>query len=348
MIGSMRIFVSQKVMITFLIVICSAAAIHLCVMFIHSTLQFRAEESGVSFTQTLKPSVGIGVVSEENIEHAIREGYRLFDSAETYVGHHKRLGRAIMKSGVPRSDFFLISKLGIEHLVESASQSDTALSCQFSLSKILNDLQTSYLDLLLIHWPGKSKKCKCKKMGNVNVRKCNAKCRKISSSEWPRRREWLWSAMEKEVEKGRVKFLGISNFNSEQISHLFSIAKIFPAFNQIERHPLWHDENLARFCMRKNITIMAYRPLSANKFTTFREDNRIKNMCLKYGKTLSQLAIRWSIQTGVTVVTSSKSKDHIRENLEVFDFIITKDDMEYLNRLPQIGRTNDHGQDEVN
>lgn len=340
MIGSMHIFLSKKVKITFLLAICSAIAIHLYVIFIHSTPQFRTEESGFSFTQTLnlKPSVGLGIVSEENIEHAIREGYRLFDSAETYSGHHERLGRAIMKSEVPRSDFFLISKLGIGHLLESASQSDTALSCQFALSKILHDLQTNYLDLLLIHWPGKSKKS----------RKCNAKCRKISSSDWPRRREWLWSAMEKEVEKGRVKFLGISNFNSEQISHLFSIAKIFPAFNQIERHPLWHDENLARFCIRNNISIMAYRPLNAVKFTAFREDNRIKNMCLKYGKTLSQLAIRWSIQTGVTVVTSSKSKDHIRENLEVFDFIITKDDMEYLNGLPQIGRTNDQGQDEVN
>jgi len=71
-------------------------------------------------------------------------------------------------------------------------------------------------------------------------------------------------------------------------------------------------------------------------------------MCLKYGKTLSQLSIRWSIQRGVTVVTSSSSKNHIEENLEVFDFLITKDDMEYLNGLPQIGRTNDQGQDEVN
>ena len=99
--------------------------------------------------------------------------------------------------------------------------------------------------------------------------------------------------------------------------------------------------------MQNNVSVMAYRPLTGNKLALRKVKHDIMRMCQKYEKTLPQLAIRWSIQLGVSVIMSSKSKDHLRENFEVHDFSITEKDMEYLNTLPQIGRSNDQGQDDV-
>ena len=284
------------------------------------------------------PLVGGGAMTQRSVEDAIKIGFRLFDSAEMYGEHHKILGNALKKSGIQRSRFYLISKLKIEHLTEAQHQISVTKRCADSVTNILKDLETDYIDLLLIHWPGKGR----------SFKNCKGRCKIMKRSEWPERREWLWKAMENEVFRGRVRNLGVSNFNIKHIEHLISHAKIQPLVNQIERHLLWQDTTLERYCRDRGIHLVAYKPLGGKSTIAALQNNmKLLNLNRKYNKTLSQIALRWSTQRGIPVITSSTSRIHLQENFGTNDFIISDEDMAFLDNLPQLGRTNYQGQDDV-
>lgn len=284
------------------------------------------------------PLVGGGAMTQRSVEDAIKIGFRLFDSAEMYGEHHKFIGNAVKASGINRSHFYLISKLKLEHLTEAQHQVSVTKRCADSVTTILRDLGTDYVDLLLMHWPGKGR----------SFKNCKGRCKSMKQTEWRVRREWLWKAMENEVLRGRVRNLGVSNFNTRHIEHLISHAKIQPLVNQIEWHLLWHDTTLEGYCRDRGIHIVAYRPLGGKStIAELRNNMELLSLNRKYNKTLSQIALRWSTQRGIPVITSSSSRTHLQENFDTNYFFISDEDMAFLDTLPQLGRTNYQGQDDV-
>ncbi|CAL6340106.1 unnamed protein product [Bathycoccus prasinos] len=284
------------------------------------------------------PLLGVGSTSGESLKYSIEVGYRMFDSAEMYGDHHKVLGGALINSRIPRHKYFVVTKLKLEHLTEAQDQEEAKRNCSTSVTNILNDLGIAYIDILLIHWPGKNK----------NSKSCNIKCKKLTPVEWSRRRSWLWRAMEKEVERGRVKYIGVSNFNIRQLEELNTFASILPTVNQIERHLLWREDELVQYCRKQGIAVMAYRPLGGRSTLKVLKANvQLQKMCEKYSKSLSQVALRWSFQNNIPTIVSSNTAGHILENYQVLDFQLSQTDMDILNNLPQKGRTNDQGQENV-
>ena len=167
-----------------------------------------------------------------------------------------------------------------------------------ALEKSLMRLGMEYVDLYLIHWPSNGKRIE------------------------------TWKAFQDMQEKGLVKSIGVSNFTVDHLQELMDKGNIVPAVNQIEFNPYVYQKDIADFCNKNNITIEAYTPLArAKKFN----DQDIKNLSKKYGKTLAQIFLRWSIQHEAVVIPKSKSKERIIENSQIFDFELTEDDMHILN-----------------
>jgi diketogulonate reductase-like aldo/keto reductase len=171
-----------------------------------------------------------------------------------------------------------------------------------AFEKSLELLETDYIDLYLIHWPVK------------NV---------YNDS---------WRIMEEYYKKGKIRAIGVSNFHKNHLEDLLSIAEIVPAVNQIEAHPHLTQQPLIEYCNNKGIAIEAWSPLGGGQLLS---DPAIKAIADKYGKTVAQLIIRWHIQRNTIVIPKSVHKDRIISNSEVFDFVISLEDMEAINSMNQ-------------
>uniref|UniRef100_UPI004055EDF0 aldo/keto reductase n=1 Tax=Agathobacter sp. TaxID=2021311 RepID=UPI004055EDF0 len=251
------------------------------------------------------PLVGFGVYRLESqeemttaISHALKNGYTLFDTAQMYK-NEAELGNALKAANAKREELFLVSK------VDNGNQwyDSTKKSFMESLEK----LQTDYLDLLLIHWPGKNKE------------------RTLST----------WKAMEELYEAGKIKSIGVSNFEIHHLEHLIANSKIKPMVNQIEHTPYTHDEDLLAYCKEEQIQIMAWAPLLRGNM-----GNPIfLELAEKYQCTTAQLILRWNIQQGITVIPKSKNPSRIAENIDIFKFEILEEDMKTLSSLNRNHRT---------
>lgn len=244
------------------------------------------------------PQLGYGVyqVTQEECERcvldALEVGYRSLDTAQSYY-NEEQVGSAIVKSGVPREDIFFTTKVWIEHYgYEQAKR---------SVLKSMEKLQTSYLDLILLHQP---------------------------FADY----YGAYRALEELYEEGKVRAIGVSNFYPDRLVDIASFAKIKPMVNQVETHP-FHQQRTAKEYMDKyQVQIEAWAPFGEGRGGLF-ENPVLAEIGKKYGKTTAQVMLRWHLQRGVVVIPKSTHKERMKENFEVFDFTLAQEDMEAINGL---------------
>ena len=222
---------------------------------------------------------------------ALRGGCRLIDTANAYV-NEKAVGRAMKKSGVPREDIFLETKLWPSFY----EQKD-------AVYKTLARLDTDYIDLLLIHQPA----------GNYRAG---------------------YRLMEQAYKEGKVKAIGLSNLNTEQIQEILSICEIKPSILQTEVHPYSQEKELKAFLKKEGIAIQAWYPLGHGDKALI-EEPLFAELGKKYGKSSAQIILRWHIQEGTVVIPGSKNPEHIRDNFDLFDFSLTREEMEQIAAMDQ-------------
>lgn len=289
-----------------------------------------AEIPTITFSNGYKmPMLGLGTYKSQNreaakaIKEAIDLGYRHIDTATIY-DNEKEIGEAIREKiedgTVTREDLFITTKLWNN----SHKEELVVPACKESLAKLGLD----YIDLYLVHWPFAFKEgadlMPMDKSGNL-----------IGSDV-----DYLetWRGMEECVRQGLTRSIGISNFNSEQISRLLKSAKIKPVNNQIEININVNQEKLADFCKKHNITVTGYSPLGQPGNTYVTSGNKLDNpvvlnIAKKYNKTPAQVALRYVFQHEAAPIPKSVTKSRIKENMEFFDFTLTSDEVSAIRKL---------------
>ncbi|WP_018661879.1 aldo/keto reductase [Heyndrickxia acidiproducens] len=245
------------------------------------------------------PQLGLGVYlvkdKEElktSVKTALEVGYRHVDTAMIY-GNETFVGEAIKESGVDRKEIFITSKLwNYDHGYE-----ETKAAFQASLDR----LGTDYLDLYLIHWPS---------------------AHYIES----------WKAMEELYKAGKIKAIGVSNFQIHHLEDLMAHTEIMPMINQIETHPEFPQNELHDFMKQHNILHEAWGPLGQGKRDLLSQPVLVE-LAKKYNKTPAQVVLRWHVERGEVVIPKSVTPSRIKENSEIFDFSLTQDDMEKIATL---------------
>jgi diketogulonate reductase-like aldo/keto reductase len=243
------------------------------------------------------PVIGLGVfknpggeTTRNAVSYALKAGYRHIDTAKIYA-NEEDVGKAIAESGIPREEIFITTKLW-----NSDQGYEPALkACEESLNK----LGLEYIDLYLMHWP----------MEKLRLES--------------------WKAMEKLLQDGKCRAIGVSNFMSRHIEELLGNCEVVPAVNQIELSPYnyLYRKAVVNLCLEKNILIEAYSPLTKGRKLN---DPKLVKLANKYGKSTAQILIRWVLEKGFIAIPKSVKENRIKENVDVFDFSITEDDMKYL------------------
>lgn len=256
-------------------------------------------------------SVGLGVykISDEDmtkvVNAAIDAGYRAFDTAYFY-DNETSLGRALKDSGVDREDLFITTKLwndyqGYEKTFEY-------------FNKSIENLQTDYLDLFLIHWP------------------CEADGLFLET----------YKAMEELYEQGKVKAIGVCNFNVHHLEKLMAQSSIKPMVNQVEVHPYFNQQELQEFCDRHDIKVTAWMPLMRNRGLL--DDPVIVKIAEKYHKTPAQVVLRWHLAHNRIIIPKSQTPKRIQENIDILDFnleLTEVAEIDALNRNARQGKNPD-------
>ena len=227
------------------------------------------------------------------VKTALELGYNHIDTAWMYA-NQKEIGEALREIGAVREELFITSKVWHTHLKydQVHSQSDECLA----------DLQTDYLDLLLIHHPGD---------GSVPM-------------------EETLSAFNEIHDAGKAKSIGISNFSIEQVDQARAISQAPISTNQVEYHAHSQHEDLLQHCQALQIPLTAHRPLAVGKIIG---DPVLRGIGGKHGKTAAQVALRWLLQKGLIVIPKASSAPHLRENLDLFAWELTSEEMETINNL---------------
>lgn len=256
------------------------------------------------------PLIGLGTwqMSQEEAEnmvtHALKNGYNHIDTARTY-GNEEGVGRGIKASGIEREDFFLTTKVsGFSKTYEEAKQ---------DIEDSLVALDTPYIDLVIVHAPRPWDKMDGDAIDNYYYEE----------------NQQVWKAMEEAYESGRVKAIGVSNFEIDDLKNLFDMTTVKPMLNQIKYHIGYRDEELVQFCQENDMIVEAYSPIGTGKLL---DNEHIKKVADKYGKSTAQIAIRYAYQKGLVVLPKSVHENYIDENAKI-DFELSIADMDYLNRL---------------
>lgn len=250
------------------------------------------------------PWLGLGVFKVEEgpelvnaVKTAIKHGYRSIDTAAIY-GNEEGVGNGIQEglkeAGISREDLFVTSKVWNEDL----GYESTLAAYETSLKKLGLD----YLDLYLIHWPveGKYKDA--------------------------------WRALETLYKEGRVKAIGVSNFQVHHLEDLMKDAEIKPVINQVELHPRLTQKELKAFCQDNNIQLEAWSPLMQGQLL----DNEVlKEIAAKHNKSVAQVIVRWDLQNGIMTIPKSTKEHRIVENVDLFDFELTQEELEVIDGLNQ-------------
>jgi len=245
-----------------------------------------------------------GVEAEHAVQAALKAGYRLIDTAAFY-GNEQEIGNALQKSDVDRKELFVTSKVWNTDRGYEKTKA--------SFAKTMDDLKLDYLDLFLIHWPANRKQ-----FGDQATR-INAE---------------TWKALEELYDEGKIRAIGLSNFMPHHIEELMKTAKTKPMVDQIEFHPGWAQIETAAYCQKNDIVVEAWSPLGRREVL----DNRVLGAIAdQYGKSVSQLCIRWVLQHGLLPLPKAQNPAHIVDNMKVFDFMINDEDMKTIDALKNIG-----------
>ena len=255
------------------------------------------------------PVIGFGTYKSTDqagiqpVIDALASGYRLIDTASKYE-NEAAVGKAIRISGVSREEIIVTTKMWRENL--GYDQTKTAFN------ESLNKLGLDYIDLYLIHWPANAKNYQ-------NWQKANAD---------------TWRAMEELQAAGKIKSIGVSNFWQEHLEALFQTANVIPAINQIEFHPGYWQPELTEFCKKQGIVVESWSPLARGK--VFGND-LLEKIAIKHHKSVSQVCLRWVLQHNVVVIPKATTPQRIEENINLFDFELSDEEMQQINNLPEMG-----------
>jgi 2,5-diketo-D-gluconate reductase A len=247
------------------------------------------------------PILGFGVYQvpdptecERSVLAALDAGYRSLDTAAAYQ-NEEAVGKAIKKSGIDRKELFVTTKLWVSHTgYEKTKQ---------GFEQSLNKLGLDYLDLYLIHQP----------FGDVHG---------------------SWRAMEELYESGKIRAIGVSNFQPDRVMDMIVFNKVVPAVNQIETHPFHQQIETQQFLKENNIQQESWGPFAEGRNGLF-TNGLLAGIGKKYNKSVAQVVLRWMIQRDLVVIPKSVTKERIVQNFDVFDFELANDDMEQIKTLDQ-------------
>ena len=274
---------------------------------VNNNISFNMEEKYVTLNNGIKmPIIGLGTwtlsneVAEEAVYTAIKNGYRLIDTAQYYgneVGVGNAVRKAINERLIKREDIFITSKI-----YASTNHSK-------AIDTTLENLNLEYVDLLLIHEPGFDDK-------------------------------GLYQTMEKYYEEGKIKALGISNYyTKESVEEVLSYAKVVPTIIQNENHIYYQNNDLQEYVKKYGIVIESWYPFGGRGHTDENYNNEvIVKLSKKYNKTPAQIILRWHLQSGYIAIPGSKNPDHIKENINIFDFELSEEDMKEIYNINQMRR----------
>lgn len=246
------------------------------------------------------PSVGLGVFRAENGDEAknsviygIKAGYRHIDTAQAY-GNEESVGDALKVCGVKREEIFVTTKVSTKNI--------HAKNTKACVLESLEKLGLEYADLILIHWPvGDYKAC--------------------------------WSDLEDLYNEGKIKAIGVSNFQIHHLKDLEITQKIAPMVNQIEINPQFPNSEVVKYCADNNIVVQGWSPLGGGRVNTLIPNEKLIEIGKKYNKSTAQVMVRWSLQNGIVVLPKSVKEERIISNFDVYDFELTAEDMAVIATL---------------
>ena len=239
------------------------------------------------------PQIGFGVFQVEDgpqtvdaVRTALEDGYRHIDTASVY-GNEASVGKAIAESDVDRADLFVTTKLWNDDIRKHRTKD--------AFQESLDRLGLDYVDLYLIHWPAEG---------------------------W----QEAWAAMQELYAQGRMRAIGVSNFERNHLTELLEQTDVLPAVDQVESSPTFPNQDLIDFCHGKDIAVEAWSPLGGTGGNLL-TDQRLLDIGEKYGKSSAQVVLRWDLQRGVIVIPGSSNPAHIEEDTQLYHFALTEEDM---------------------
>lgn len=246
----------------------------------------------------IMPIIGLGTYSltgdvcVKSVSAALAQGYRLIDSASIYY-NEESVGKAVKNSGIPRDEIFITTKLYPNQYANAES----------AINEALNKLGVGYIDLMLLHHPGRY---------DVEA----------------------YKAMEKALKDGKIRSIGLSCYYIKELTEFLPKVTIMPALVQNEIHPYYQDTDATDFIQKKGIIVQGWYPLGGRGYTKELLGNKVLNeIGAKYGKTAAQVILRWNLQRNVIVIPGSSNPSHMKENMDIFDFELTSEDMENISKL---------------
>lgn len=244
------------------------------------------------------PIVGIGTYSllgdvcVDSVATALQSGYRMIDTAYMY-NNEESVGDGIRKSGVPREDIFVITKLYPNQYSDAEN----------AINMALEKLDIDYIDMMLLHHPGTND-------------------------------VYAYKAIEQAITDGKVKSVGLSNYYIEELQSFLPQVNIKPALVQNEIHPYYQEQDVVPFIQNLGIVVQAWYPLGGRGYVEkMLADPIINEIAAVHGKSPAQIILRWDLQRGIVVIPGSSNPAHIRENIDIFDFELTDDEMKQINAL---------------
>lgn len=248
------------------------------------------------------PIVGFGVFQIEDLAQceqcvldALNVGYRLIDTAQAYY-NEEAVGNALQKTNVSREEIFLTTKVWVTEFGYEKAKA--------SVLESLKKLKTDYLDLVLIH------QCLSDYYG-------------------------AYRALEDLYAEGKIRAIGISNFSAERMADIATFNKVVPAVNQVETHLFWQQHNLNKWMKKYNIQHEAWGPLAQHRIGDVIGNPIVKEIAKKHSKTATQVALRYTVQRGIVIIPKTTSKERMKENIDIFDFTLTSDDMDKLKSIDE-------------
>lgn len=245
------------------------------------------------------PMLGLGVFQvpdlkecEQCVYDALMTGYRLIDTAAAYM-NEEAVGRAIKRSGIPRKEIFVTSKLWVSDFgYEKAKR---------GIQRSLDNLDIEYIDLYLLHQ---------------------------SMSDY----YGAWRALEEFYKAGKLRAIGVSNFSSDRLVDLILNNEVKPAVNQVELHPFFQKQEEREIMEKYNVQVECWGPFAEGQMNIFQNET-LTRIGKKYGKTVAQVILRWDIQNNIVTIPKSVHKNRIEENFNVWDFELSEDDIEEISKM---------------